>query len=47
MCELENGLRFVVVRVDFNVAVVTTDDQVLDAVTGYVVIVDGLEKPKI
>ena len=42
--KLEDGFRFVVVGVDFDVAVVSTDDQVLDAVAGDVVVVDCLKK---
>ena len=40
--KLEDRLRLVVVRVDFDVAVVSADDQVLDAVAGDVVVVDRL-----
>jgi hypothetical protein len=41
--KFENRLGLVVVCVDFDVAIVSTDDQVLDAVAGDIIVVDRLE----
>jgi hypothetical protein len=41
--KFENWLGLVVVCVDFDVSIVPTDDQVLDAVAGDIIVVDRLE----
>ena len=41
--KFENRLGLVVVCVDFDVSIVPTDDQVLDAVAGDIIVVDRLE----